>query len=298
VGGGFAASSVLTPFALGAAVGGVASGRVPVGNAAGEMWSSWLNPTSILVGALAVATAAYMAAIYLAADAARLGERDLAEAFRGRALGAGVLAGALALGGLGVLATDAEPLFERLVTGAGLPALVASISAGIATLVLVGGRRLEAARYSAALAVAAIIAGWALAQQPTLLPGLTIEQAAADDATLVATVIGIAVGLAIVLPALYVLFRLVLRGRFDPAATRAADLVPAVPGRAARGVGTLAWVCLLAGVTLVLFGSELASALGALALLAFCALGTVALLQPADLARASARPRQRGRAPE
>jgi cytochrome d ubiquinol oxidase subunit II len=30
-------SSVLTPFALGAAIGGIASGRVPVGNAAGNL---------------------------------------------------------------------------------------------------------------------------------------------------------------------------------------------------------------------------------------------------------------------
>src|SRR5205085_4354432 len=51
----FAICSVLTPFALGAAVGGIASMRVPVGNAAGHLFSSWLNPTSILVGVLAVA---------------------------------------------------------------------------------------------------------------------------------------------------------------------------------------------------------------------------------------------------
>jgi cytochrome d ubiquinol oxidase subunit II len=48
----FALSSILTPFALGAAVGGIASRRVPVGNAAGDFVTSWLNPTSILIGAL------------------------------------------------------------------------------------------------------------------------------------------------------------------------------------------------------------------------------------------------------
>src|SRR5262249_26882105 len=36
----FSLSSVLTPFALGAAVGGIASGRVPVGNAAGDPFTS------------------------------------------------------------------------------------------------------------------------------------------------------------------------------------------------------------------------------------------------------------------
>jgi cytochrome d ubiquinol oxidase subunit II len=164
VGGVFALSSLLTPFALGAAVGGIASGRVPVGNAAGDMWSSWLNPTSVMVGMLAVATAAYLAAVYLAADAARLDDQDLVDAFRVRALAAGVLAGALALGGLGALAADAEPLFDDLVAGAGVPALLISGAAGITTLALVRNWRFEAARYSAGLAVAAIIAGWALAQ--------------------------------------------------------------------------------------------------------------------------------------
>src|SRR3954452_21550400 len=78
----FALSSILTPFALGAAVGGIASGRVPVGNAQGDLFSSWLNPTSILVGVLAVAFSASLAAIYLSADARRLGEPDIEEYFR------------------------------------------------------------------------------------------------------------------------------------------------------------------------------------------------------------------------
>jgi cytochrome d ubiquinol oxidase subunit II len=282
VGGVFALSSLFTPFALGAAIGGIASGRVPVGNAAGDLWSSWLNPTSILVGTLAVLTAAYLAAVYLAADASRLGDRDLADAFRIRALGTGVLAGVLALGGLAVLAADAEPLFDDLVGGAGLPALFASVAAGTMTLALVRRRRFEAARYSAALAVSAIIAGWALAQQPTFLPGLTINEAAAGDATLVATLVGLAVGLAIVLPSLYVLFGLVLRGRFDPTAAPVKGVAPPArgSGRAARGVGGATVALLLAGVVLVVFGGDLASAIGAVALLVFCVLGAAALLQP------------------
>jgi cytochrome d ubiquinol oxidase subunit II len=285
VGGVFAFSSLLTPFALGAAIGGIASGRVPVGNAAGDMWSSWLNPTSVLTGLLAVATAAYLAAVYLAADATRLHERELAAAFRVRALAAGVLAGMLALGGLGVLAADAEPLFEDLVGGIGLPALLVSVAAGLTTLALVRAWRFEAARYSAGVAVAAIIAGWALAQQPTFLPGLTIEQAAAGDATLVATLVAIVVGLAIVLPSLFLLFGLLLRGGFDPVPMPGGDSVPATaaPARPARGVRTATAACLLVGVALVLVGGELAAVIGALALLAFCALATVALLQPADL---------------
>jgi cytochrome d ubiquinol oxidase subunit II len=49
----FSVSSMLTPFALGAAVGGIASGRVRVGNPGGDLFTSWLNPTSIATGLLA-----------------------------------------------------------------------------------------------------------------------------------------------------------------------------------------------------------------------------------------------------
>jgi cytochrome d ubiquinol oxidase subunit II len=224
--------------------------------------------------------------VYLAADAARLDDQDLVGAFRVRALTAGVCAGALAVAGLGALAADAEPLFDDLVAGAGLPALLISGAAGITTLALVRNWRFEAARYSAGLAVAAIIAGWALAQQPTFLPGLTIEEAAASDATLVATLVGLVAGLVIVLPSLFLLFRLVLRGRFDAATQQETDAGPLTAGWSGgipRGVRGVTAVFLLAGVALVLFGGDLAAVVGALALLAVCALATVGLLQPADL---------------
>src|SRR5271169_3320982 len=59
-------SSVLTPFALGTAVGAIAVGRVPVGNAAGNLVTSWLSPAPALVGALAVTFSGYLAAVFLA----------------------------------------------------------------------------------------------------------------------------------------------------------------------------------------------------------------------------------------
>ena len=214
----FSLSSVLTPFALGTAIGGIASGRVPVGNAEGDLVSSWLNPTSLLIGVLAVATAAYMAAIFLAADAGRQDDKLMSTAFQRRALTAGVVAGAIALGGLAVLREDANSLFEGLTEGGGLAALLASGAAGVATLALVARSRFEPARYTAAVAVAAIIAGWGVAQSPTFLPGLTVQQAAADSSTLVALLVGLGVGALILVPSLYVLFRLVLSGRFDPGA--------------------------------------------------------------------------------
>src|SRR5262249_4149634 len=158
---------------------GIATDRVPVGNAAGSLWSSWLNGTSILIGALAVATSAYLAAVYLAADAARDQDRTLERDFRTRALASGVVAGALAVAGMFVGDGDSHRLFVSLTSGRALPAVVVSGIAGVTTLALVYLRRYEPARYGAALAVASITAGWALARWPTILPGLTVDQAAA-----------------------------------------------------------------------------------------------------------------------
>jgi len=210
----FSLASILTPFALGTVVGGIAAGRVPVGNAQGDPWSSWLNATSLAVGVLAVALSAYLAAVYLAADAVRHGDEELERAFRVRALGAGVVAGVTAAVGLVVVRDDARALFDELVSGAGLAMLLLSALAGVATLALVVARRYEPSRYSAAVAVTAVIAGWAVAQAPALLPGrLTVEQAAASHDTLVATTIAVVGGAVVLFPSLLLLFRLTLGGQ-------------------------------------------------------------------------------------
>jgi cytochrome d ubiquinol oxidase subunit II len=212
----FALASVLTPFFLGAALGGIASGRVPVGNAAGDPFDSWINPTSFLVGGLAVVTGAYLAAVYMAADSVRAGVPDLARAFRARALGAGVLAGLVAVGGLLVLRHDARPLYDGLTSGGGLAMVLLSGVAGLGTLVLVWRERFAAARFCAAAAVACVTVGWAVAQSPYLLPGqLTLHQAAASHGALTALLVSLAVGFVILAPALTLLYRLVLRGRLD-----------------------------------------------------------------------------------
>src|ERR1700722_1328741 len=190
----FAISSILVPFALGAAVGAIAAGRVPVGNAAGNEWSSWLNATSIVIGALAVATSAHLAAVYLAADAAHDQESELERSFRQRALGSGAIAGALAIASVFVLNGDDHRLFDSLLSGRALPAVIVSALAGLAALGVVFERRYEMARYAASLAVAAIIAGWALARWPTILPNLTVDQAAAGHDTLVSVVVVVLAG--------------------------------------------------------------------------------------------------------
>jgi cytochrome d ubiquinol oxidase subunit II len=210
----FALSSVLTPFFLGAAVGAIAAGEVPVGNAEGDAWGSWTGPLPLLTGVLAVATGAHLAAVFLGADARRAGREELVRAFRARALGSGVVAGALALAGLAVVNSDAPDLYDGLVSGAGLVCVLGSALFGLVTLALEWRERFELARYTAAAAVSAIVAGWALAQEPYLLPPeLTVEEAAASDEALVALVVAATIGMALLVPALVWLFRLALSGR-------------------------------------------------------------------------------------
>ncbi|GIF64334.1 cytochrome D ubiquinol oxidase subunit II [Asanoa ishikariensis] len=213
----FAAASIVTPYMLGSVIGAIASGRVPPGNALGAEVGSWTSATSILAGLLAVATGAFLAAVFLAADAERLREPDLVESFRGRALLAGVVAGGLAVGGLFVVRADAPRLFDGLTSGWGLVPVVVSGVAGLVSMALVVLRRFTQARLSAALAVAAVIIGWAVAQRPYLLPTtVTIEDAAANDTTMIALIVSLAVGAVVLFPSLVLLFRLTLAGRFDP----------------------------------------------------------------------------------
>jgi cytochrome bd ubiquinol oxidase subunit II len=248
----FSLSSILTPFALGACIGAIATDRVPVGNAAGDLISSWLNPTSIFVGVLAVVSGAYLAAVYLAADAARDGHAELEQQFRLRALAAGVVAGAIAIAGIFIVGADNRSLYDSLLTGRALPAVIVSALAGLATLALVYRRRFEPARYGAAVAVASIIAGWALGRWPTILPGLTVQQAAAGHDTLVWVIVCVLAGAAILFPSLVLLFRLSVSGRL-----RAVETTP--PERAATSLGSVnsgrlaraAIACLIAGFGLL-----------------------------------------------
>jgi len=276
----FAFSSVLTPFALGAAVGGIATDRVPVGNAAGHLFSSWLNPTSIFIGVLAVASSAYMAAVYLAADAARDGHQALERDFRLRALGAGVLAGAIAVGGIFVVNADYHTLFHSLLGGRALAAVIVSLVAGLVTWLLVYGRHYEPARYGGAIAIAAIVAGWALARWPTILPGLTVAQAAAGHDTLVWVIACVLGGGVILFPSLTFLFRLALTGRFQAAEGTVPDEVAHPLRNISSGlVARLAVAFLVAGFGLLnIATAQWSHAVGVVCLICFGLLGFRAIV--------------------
>ncbi|HVQ57420.1 MAG TPA: cytochrome d ubiquinol oxidase subunit II [Solirubrobacterales bacterium] len=203
----FALSSVLTPFFMGAVVGAIASGGVPAdGN--GDAFSSWIQPLPLLIGAMFVATGAYLSAVFLVGDARRAGEEDMERYFVRRSLAAAAIAGALALAGLFALHGEARYVFDRLVEQ-GLPLVVLSGLCGIGLLAVLlrGGRR--PLRPLAAGAVVAVVWGWGVAQFPYLLPtSLRIDQAAAPDPTMTVIFVVFAIAAVFVLPSLALLYTL------------------------------------------------------------------------------------------
>jgi cytochrome d ubiquinol oxidase subunit II len=210
----FASSSVITPFCFGTVAGGIASGRVPT-TGHGDPLTSWLNPTSILGGVLAVLTCAYLAAIFLTAEAHRENDPDLEEWSRRRAVAAALAAGIVALAGLFVLRHDAHRLYSRLLDP-GWPLIALTCVAGLtALLAMLRTHPLPpgTVRPLAAIAVAALLAGWGTAQYPYLLgTHLDLDTAAAPSSTMTALAVVALAALLLVVPSLVWLLFLTHRG--------------------------------------------------------------------------------------
>jgi cytochrome d ubiquinol oxidase subunit II len=165
-----------------------------------------------------------------------------------------------------------------------ISAVAGSAAAGLFTLELARRSRFEAARYGASAAVAFVILGWALAQRPELLPGLTVDEAAAGRTVLLATIVGVAIGALVLIPSLALLFGLVLRGRFDEDAGDTDGLASRSERRPMRmslltlAVGAGAVGLLL---TLVFDGGALLG-LGIVGLFAFVGLASIAIVSDAS----------------
>jgi cytochrome bd ubiquinol oxidase subunit II len=203
----FALSSVVTPFFFGTVAGAIASGRVPM-DGRGDLIGSWVNPTSLFGGVIAVGTCAFLAGVFLTADADRAGATRLAEILRLRTLSVGLVTGAVVFAALVPIERDAPTLADGLETRAA-PLIVLSFLAGVGTLVLLVRRRYALARPIALLAVAAVVLGWGGGQYPWLLVDqITIADAAGARATLQGVLIAGAVAAALVLPSLAYLYRL------------------------------------------------------------------------------------------
>ncbi len=209
----FAGSSLFTPFFLGTIAGAIASGRVGAGITDEVIW---LSPTSILGGALATGTCAFLAAVFLTEEAERSGDSELTEDLRRKSLISGSITGLVSLGGIGVLSNDAPTLFDGL-TGRGTPEIIIAAIAGSFTMVMLAQGYTRRARFAAVTAVGAVMLGWGFAQYPWILVDqVSIADGAGHPATLTALLIAAAIATVLVVPALVLLFRLVDQDQLGP----------------------------------------------------------------------------------
>jgi cytochrome bd ubiquinol oxidase subunit II len=202
----FALSSVLVPYCFGAVAGSIASGHVPVGGISGDPWNSWFNPTSIVMGLLAVSMCAFLAATFLVWDSRRSESTDLEQYFRIRAVASAAVCGVLAVVASFVLDEHAGYVFHGL-TSRGLPLVILSALCGTSALVLLHVGAPKYGRILAVGAVASVVAGWGVAQWPYLLPtSLTVSQAAAPSGTLGSLLIVFAAAAVLVIPSIGLLY--------------------------------------------------------------------------------------------
>jgi cytochrome d ubiquinol oxidase subunit II len=202
----FGVSSTITPVLLGAAFGCLTSGAVRVKEGAVHLSAAlpWLTPYAIGCGLLALATCAYLAAVYLCVETGG----ELREDFRRRAIVGGTATAALAATVLLLAYFEARWFFDRLLSAGTLPVVIAGLASFGLSAWAVFTRRYTLARVFAAGEIALLLLGWAAAQYPFLVyPDLRLSDAAGPVTTIRFLVIAAVTGMAVLVPSLVLLFR-------------------------------------------------------------------------------------------
>lgn len=207
----FAWSSGFTPLVLGTVVGGVSTsqirwndGQVLTGYLAG-----WTTPFALLVGVFSLSLFALLSAAYLAADT----RGELSDDFRRRALVAEWVAGGLALVVFLRAAHDAPDLYENLSRSPWTwPIQIGTAAAALGAVWCLQTRRVRLARFAVAAQVSLVVVGWGAAMdQHFILPDLTLARATNNLAVLPAITLVLALGMALLAPALWFLYHVFKR---------------------------------------------------------------------------------------
>lgn len=204
----FGAGSMMGPFFLGLSLAAVSGGQIRVaadGSVAAPA-QAWWGLFPVAVGLFVVALFAFVAAVYLCVEADEAPVRD---DFRRRALIAGGLAGLFSLLVWFAAAREssrfATALFGSPWSTSAQLAVACLALAGLAALFL---RRFRLARVLVITQVVLVVIGWGLAQHPYVVaPDLTLHNAAAPAATLKVVLGATVLGAALLIPALFWLFR-------------------------------------------------------------------------------------------
>jgi cytochrome d ubiquinol oxidase subunit II len=193
----FAVSSVLAPFMLGCVLGTMTTGH------------AWWRPLPIVVGVLALAAFAFLAAVYLTRE---VEDADLQRDFMRRAR-----LGAIAVAIVGIVAavlahTNGTRFGARLLGSTWSIPLALGAAASLAGTLALLGRSPRLARMCAAATIALLVLGWGLAQYPMLIaPDLTVDNAAAPPATLRALMPVVIGGAVVLAPSLWWMLRVFKR---------------------------------------------------------------------------------------
>lgn len=204
---GFAAASLLAPFLLGVTIGAISSGAFSAAPSFAERFlHPWLQPFPLAVGVFTVALVAYLAAVYLILEAR---DEAIQDAFRRRAIAAGLAVGGLEELVLLLARTDAPLIWDHLTHSLwGIAAQGVTAMTGIAAIWFLWQMQYRRARVCAVGQAIVTIWTWALALFPHIVPpDLTIFNAAAPTATLQALVVALIAGALLLFPALYYLLR-------------------------------------------------------------------------------------------
>jgi len=204
----FSISSLLTPFFLGVSAAAVAGGQIRTsGITQTDLLTGWISPFSVAVGVMAVAQCATLAAVYLTAEAHAQGEKEFVAAYRLKALISSGLVSVLGILCVALSVTAAPWLWSGLLAHAFLY-VGGTVIMGLLVLVMLLLKRYRLASLFVVLETALMLISWGVSQYPYLIPPkLTIEQAANSPAMITTMLVALLIGMAIVLPSLFYLFR-------------------------------------------------------------------------------------------
>ena len=200
----FGAASVVTPWLLGTSLAAISSGALRVHGETITVGRVWTSPLGIALGALTLTACAYTAAVFMTVET----NGELREDFRRRALLSGTLVVALSVLTIPLLGIEAPALRDGLLRGRASPVvalgtLAALVSGGALVL-----RRWAQARVASVAWVALEILGWGISQHPYVVyPDLTLQNTAAPEGVLRFVLWTTPPGLALLLPSLWLLFR-------------------------------------------------------------------------------------------
>jgi cytochrome d ubiquinol oxidase subunit II len=189
----FGIASLITPFWFGDAIGALATGNY-----------AWLSPFALSTGVFAVAVCAQIAAIFLIRE---VEDDALREDFRRCGIAATIAVWVVGLLPTAIAFAQDRDLFAAFLAPAAAAAIACAIGLGLVVMIALARRHSVAARIAVGCEALAILVGWFGAQAPALVPGkYTYIQAASSDAMIVAILIAVGIGAALLIPSMLLLF--------------------------------------------------------------------------------------------